>query len=64
MTQDAGPGLTFERARWGPEDQRGTVNYITPATVCRAASLVRSGKAISLQLPLDGGGARPARSAG
>jgi len=42
--------------RWGAEDQRGTLNYITPETVRRAASLVQSGKAISLQLPLDGEG--------
>jgi hypothetical protein len=26
---------------WGPDDQRGTLNYITPQTVQRAASLVK-----------------------
>jgi len=39
--------------RWGHEDQRGTLNYISPEKVQEAATLVRSGKAISLQLPLD-----------
>lgn len=42
--------------RWGAEDQRGTLNYITENTVRRGASLVRSGKTFSLQLPLDGNG--------
>lgn len=42
--------------RWGEDDQRGTLNYITPEVIRNAASLVRSGKAISLQLPLDGNG--------
>lgn len=42
--------------RWGEDDQRGTLNYITPELVREAATLVRSGKTFSLQLPLDGGG--------
>ena len=42
--------------RWGADDQRGTLNYITPEVVRDAASLVRIGKAFSLQLPLDGNG--------
>lgn len=42
--------------RWGADDQRGTLNYITPEIVRDAATLVRSGKTFSLQLPLDGNG--------
>ena len=42
--------------RWGAEDQRGTLNYITPEKVREAAGLVRSGKTISLQLPMDDNG--------
>jgi kynurenine formamidase len=42
--------------RWGDEDQRGTLNYITPDKIRQAASMVRSGKAISLQLPMDSNG--------
>lgn len=39
--------------RWGPEDQRGTLNYITPDHVRAAASLVRSGRQVSLALPVN-----------
>lgn len=42
--------------RWGPEDQRGTLNFITAEKIVEAAGLVRAGRAISLQLPLDGTG--------
>lgn len=42
--------------RWGSEDQRGTLNHITPEKITAAAALVRSGRAISLQLPLDDAG--------
>jgi kynurenine formamidase len=39
--------------RWGADDQRGTLNFVTPEIIKKAASLVTTGKAISLQLPLD-----------
>ena len=42
--------------RWGNDDQRGTLNFITPEKIIEASQLVRRGKAISLQLPLDGDG--------
>lgn len=42
--------------RWGPDDELGTLNHITPAKVTEAAGLVRRGKVFSLQLPLDGKG--------
>jgi len=42
--------------RWGPDDQLGCVNYITPDKVLQAASLVRQGKIISLALPYDSQG--------
>lgn len=42
--------------KWGPDDQRGTLNYITPDKVRQASSMVRLGKTFSLQLPLDGNG--------
>jgi hypothetical protein len=29
--------------RWGPDDQLGTLNYMTPDSVQAAAALVRSG---------------------
>jgi hypothetical protein len=35
--------------RWGPDDQRGTLNLITAAKTKEAASLVRSGESVTLQ---------------
>ncbi|MGH3454502.1 MAG: cyclase family protein [Nocardioidaceae bacterium] len=42
--------------RWGADDQRGTLNLITPECVVRAAGLVRTGRTISLALPFDESG--------
>ncbi|MFN2628393.1 MAG: cyclase family protein, partial [Gaiellaceae bacterium] len=46
----------FERVdnagRWGPDDELGTLNYITPDKRRRAAALVREGETISLSLSL------------
>ncbi|ADO74650.1 cyclase family protein [Stigmatella aurantiaca] len=39
--------------RWGPEDQLGAVNLITPAKRKEAARLVREGVSISLAHPLE-----------
>jgi kynurenine formamidase len=38
--------------KWGPKDQLGALNYITPEKRARAAGLVREGKTVSLSLPL------------
>lgn len=38
--------------RWGAEDQRGTLNYITERKRLEAASLVKRGKTYSLAIPL------------
>lgn len=40
--------------RWGESDQIGTLNYVTPERVARAAGLVRHGRVFSLAMPLDG----------
>lgn len=42
--------------RWGPEDERGTLNLITPERIVAAAGLVRSGKVFELGIPLDSSG--------
>src|SRR5262252_934582 len=42
--------------RWGPDDERGTVNFITPEVVRRAAACVRRGEVFSLGLPLGADG--------
>ncbi len=39
--------------RWGPEDQKGTLNYITPEKTCAAAALVRSGRTVSMSIPIN-----------
>src|SRR2546430_2280302 len=39
--------------RWGPDDEIGTVNYITRDTIAAAGRLVTSGKVFALGIPLD-----------
>jgi kynurenine formamidase len=39
--------------RWGKDDERGTLNFITPAHVARAAALVRSGRTVSMAIPIN-----------
>ena len=39
--------------RWGPDDELGTLNYITPDTVRAAAALVRSGRHVPMSIPLN-----------
>ena len=41
--------------KWGPDDQLGTLNYITPDLVRSAATLVRDGRILSLAIPLAAG---------
>jgi kynurenine formamidase len=48
--------------RWGDDDELGTLNFITPDAVRRAATCVKRGDCFSLSLPLDEHG--PARSGG
>src|SRR5260370_33019105 len=38
--------------KWGPNDQFGALNYITPAKRAQAAALVREGVSVSMSLPL------------
>jgi kynurenine formamidase len=38
--------------RWGSDDQLGTLNYITPEKVRQAAALVRSGRRVSMAIPI------------
>jgi kynurenine formamidase len=39
--------------RWGPDDQLGTLNYVTPEKVREAAGLVRSGRRVSMAIPIN-----------
>lgn len=42
--------------RWGPDDQRGTLNLITPDAVLRGRQALRAGRPFSLAIPFDGSG--------
>lgn len=39
--------------RWGPDDERGTLNYITADKTATAARLVRTGQTVSMSLPIN-----------
>lgn len=39
--------------RWGPDDQIGTLNHITPQDIIDASKLIRKGRTFALGLPLD-----------
>jgi kynurenine formamidase len=39
--------------RWGDDDQKGTLNYIQPEHIRRAAGLVRSGRSVSMAVPIN-----------
>ena len=39
-------------SKWGADDERGAGNHMTPATVLRAARLIKTGEAIELAHPL------------
>jgi kynurenine formamidase len=46
--------------KWGESDERGTINYITPELIIRAARLIRRGAVFSLAIPFDSKGPQPA----
>ena len=39
--------------RWGDDDEKGTLNYIQPEHIRRAAGLVRSGRSVSMTIPIN-----------
>ena len=39
--------------RWGADDDRGTLNYLTAEKVIAAVALVRTGRTVSMSLPLN-----------
>src|ERR1700733_12777685 len=45
--------------QWGPDDELGSANYVTLASVTRAAGLVRTGEVFSLAIPMDRTGPQP-----
>ncbi len=55
MLRDLAPKVS-NWGRWGADDERGTINFITPDVVRRAAACVRRGQVFSLGLPLEAAG--------
>jgi kynurenine formamidase len=47
--------------RWGPDDQRGTLNFITRECVLAACGLPKTGRVISCALPFDQNGPQTGR---
>jgi kynurenine formamidase len=45
--------------RWGDEDERGTVNFVTPQRLVAAAGLVKRGQIFDLGIPFDSNGPQP-----
>jgi kynurenine formamidase len=42
--------------RWGPDDEAGTLNFVSPADIVAAAALIKKGKVFSLGLNFDNQG--------
>ena len=42
--------------KWGPEDEIGTLNYITPEAITAAGKLIQSGKVFPMGINLDANG--------
>jgi hypothetical protein len=47
-------GTLSNWSRWGDDDERGTLNFITPQTRVAAAGLVRLGESVSCARPITG----------
>ena len=39
--------------RWGPDDERGTLNFLTPSIVANASKQIRTGKTVSMARLID-----------
>ena len=42
----------WTKSKWGPDDEIGAANYMTPELVVKAASLVKTGKTYALGIPV------------
>lgn len=42
----------WTKSKWGPNDEIGAANYMTPELVMKAASLVKTGKTYALGIPV------------
>jgi len=39
--------------KWGKDDEKGTLNYITPDKIAAAAGLVKTGRTVSMAIPIE-----------
>lgn len=44
----------WTKSKWGPNDEIGAANYLTPERALKAAQLVKTGKTYPLGIPVDG----------
>src|SRR5216684_3939977 len=61
MVREAGRRLR-NWGRWGADDERGTLNFITPDAIVKAAGLVKRGAVFSLAIPFDASGPQGRKS--
>lgn len=43
----------WTKSKWGPQDEIGAANYLTPELALKAAQLVKTGKVYALGIPVD-----------
>src|SRR5215468_2970891 len=43
----------WTKSKWGPNDEIGAANYLTPELVVKAAGLIKTGKTYALGIPVD-----------
>jgi len=43
----------WTKSKWGPNDEIGAANYMTPELVLKAAGLIKTGKTYALGIPVD-----------
>src|SRR3954451_12046044 len=52
-TVEAASAQDWTKSKWGPNDEIGAANYMTPELVVKAAGLIKTGKTYALGIPVD-----------
>jgi len=47
-----GPDAPLNWGKWGPDDEVGSLNYLTPDEAVRGAAAIRTGQSFTLQVPI------------